>query len=122
MVMDKFEENDDQRQCYRHPSHVPVSINSNSFGPDDLCSLRDISLGGMAFRSGNELKMGETVRATLPDLAPAFEVKGTVVWSRRVNGGFEVGVEFTESGNRPEIVEKIVEEVAHLETCRLAAA
>ena len=122
MVMDKFEEADEHRQCYRHPSHAAMTVIAESASPDTLCSLKDISFGGMAFRSGHELKVGDRLTARFPDAAPCCEVYGNVVWSRRVDGEFEMGVEFAASDNRREILEKIVEDLAHFELRRLAAA
>jgi hypothetical protein len=57
--------------------------------------LKDLSEGGLCFKSSAPFDKGATVHLRIPVAQPAFEVKGTVTWCRKEND-YEVGVQFND--------------------------
>ena len=99
-----------ERKFYRHPSDIPIEIWRSD--ESELHLLKNISLGGLAFESKTEWKPGEIVGIRVL-VQPTFELVGKVVWCRKSNHYYDVGVEFVE--NNPDDKEVMVEEVCEVE-------
>ena len=56
--------------------------------------LKDISEGGLCFKSRTPISMGEKVHIRIPIQEPAFETKGRVTWCCPKGSEYEVGIEF----------------------------
>ncbi|HEX7027068.1 MAG TPA: PilZ domain-containing protein [Gammaproteobacteria bacterium] len=59
-------------------------------------TLKDLSEGGLCFKSRLPHAEGSTVYIRIPLQKPPFETRGTVTWCRDTGSGYEVGVRFEE--------------------------
>lgn len=102
------------RAYIRHPASVPIDIRAGS--PDEQRRLRDIGLGGLSCFTPNPLVVGDLVVITIPVTDPPFEACGEVVWCRRAEEGFEVGIQFMTPSDA--FTARMVEQVCHIEQYR----
>ncbi len=56
--------------------------------------LKDISEGGLCFKSKVSIAKGTVLHFRIPVQQPAFEAKGQVSWCRLNNSYYDIGVEF----------------------------
>ncbi len=85
-----------QRHFIRHPSDIPIECR---MAPSESCRrhrLRNIGLGGLCFQTHDAFERGCVIRITIPVREPPFETTGIIVWRRRINGCYEVGVRFSD--------------------------
>lgn len=59
-------------------------------------TLKDLSEGGLCFKSPFPHAEGSIVHIRIPLQNPPFEARSTVTWCRHTGGGYEVGVRFDE--------------------------
>jgi hypothetical protein len=71
------------RQFIRHPIDVPVEIGLGESGPPSAYHAHDISLGGLAFRSGCAVKPGQEVDICIGCVQPPFQAHARVAWCGR---------------------------------------
>ena len=84
------------RRFIRHPSDIPIDCRITPHRPARRDHLKNISSGGLCFETPEPLQLGRVVQITIPIQEPAFEVLGTIVWLRRANNHYEVGVRFAD--------------------------
>ena len=104
-------------RCFiRHPTDIPLEVSIS--GVEELGSsrLRNISEGGLCFRSDTNLALGTRVHVLIPVQDPPFEADGVVVWSHFQRGYYQVGVEFDEQTTKFAL--RMVEQVCHIEQYR----
>ena len=82
-------------------------------GTDEKPLLHNISLGGVCFETPEYLERGTLVIIRIALVQPIFEENAIVVWSRKVNGDYEVGVQFQDKDSR--FRARMVEQVCHIE-------
>ncbi len=108
----------EKRRYARHPADVPIQV--APLGPCEATAmeerLSDIGLGGLSFESTDALDEGELLAISMPSVIPAFQIKGRVVWCRRSDSRFDVGVEFTEP--EKQFKARMVEQICHIEHYR----
>jgi c-di-GMP-binding flagellar brake protein YcgR len=86
------------RKFIRHPTQVPIDIEVDETGLDNIDStLLDISAGGLAFRVPRALSVGTKLTISLPDLWPDYHARGYVVWCHEFSGNYEAGIQFSEA-------------------------
>ena len=85
------------RQFIRHPSDVPIEYRITRLGFGRRERLSNISQGGLCFQAPNALQRGCVIQIKIPVREPAFETTGTIVWCRRANGHYDVGVQFADA-------------------------
>ena len=104
------------RQFIRHPTEIPIQIRRDRRRPAAAPSMRNVSLGGLAFQSQTDLEPGSIVLLRIPLVRPQFSARARVVWCSAANGAFEVGAEFldVEDAYRG----RMVEQVCHIEQYR----
>jgi len=100
------------RRFIRHTTDCPVDINLSAVVPPGREYLRNISRGGLCFRSTVPLAPGATVHIKIPVAEPIFEADGVVAWCEPAADGFEVGVRFAGRDARED---RIVEHVCQIE-------
>ncbi len=101
------------RSFIRHPADIPIEVRCGPpvSGPGN--QLNNISHGGVCFSSRTPWKNGSLIRLRIPVVEPAFEASGKVIWCRREDDHFEVGVEFLD---REDVYKaRMVEQVCHIE-------
>ena len=104
----------EQRKFIRHPSDIPIEFSDTDGEPvSQVGNAHDVSYGGLAFESANCPQSGAIIQIRIPTVQPAFETRGQVVWCRRLDGRYEVGVRFLEHTDAFKV--RMVEQVCHIE-------
>ena len=111
----------EQRQFIRHPAEVPIEIAPRSEPEDDgrepaSGTARDVSLGGLAFKSPSCPQQGQLVEIRIRTVQPEFRTQARVVWCRSLREGYEVGVAFLASSDA--FRARMVEQVCQIEQYR----
>jgi hypothetical protein len=104
------------RNYIRHPADVPIHLRVQQAGAAGAERIRNIGVGGLCCTSRVGLAQGVLVRVRIPVREPPFESEGMVVWCRRSNGDFEVGIQFL--GQEDAFRARMVEQVCHIEHYR----
>jgi len=104
------------RQFIRHPSDIPIEYSVAHLGSRRKNRLRDIGQGGLCFRADTAIDRGCTVRIVIPIRKPEFEVTGTIVWCRKTNRHFDVGVRFEDANT--EFAVRMIEQICHIDHYR----
>jgi hypothetical protein len=94
-------------------SNLPVDIKIGDVAYQEKDFLNDISLGGLSFKSKVNIEQGKVVDITIPLTYPVFQTVGKVIWSKKMNDHFNVGVKFVLPNNRPTV--EAVEQVCDIE-------
>lgn len=104
------------RQYIRHPSDIPIEFMLTDAGQQVDDHLKDISIGGLSFRSVRSVPVDTIVQIEIPLVRPQFRATARVVWCHSENEHYDVGVEFLD---RDEAYgARIVEQVCHIEHYR----
>lgn len=101
------------RTFIRHPSDIPIEIHHEQGGAGTEENLSNISTGGLSFKAETPLQEGATIRVRIPVVMPVFETVGKVVWCRRENHLFDVGVQFMRSTDSFRL--RMIEQICHIE-------
>lgn len=101
------------REFIRHPSDIPIECRVTNPGSGRLRNrLKNISEGGLCFQTSNAFRRGSVIQITIPVRDPAFETTGTIVWCRRANSHYEVGVQFADANT--EFSVRMVEQICQI--------
>ncbi len=103
----------ERRRYARHPLDIPIQIQMDQVAASKEEYLIDISAGGLSFKSKIELKRGSIIHIKIPLIRPIFEAEGEVVWSRKSQGYFDIGVRFVQDIDTFRI--RMVEQVCHIQ-------
>ncbi len=105
------------RQFIRHPVDMPIEIGTAVSGPSSAVHTHDISVGGLALRSGAAVAPGTDVDIRIAYVEPAFEAHARVAWCHpHEEQGFELGVTFLDAQDA--FLARMVEQVCHIEDYR----
>ncbi|NOZ38133.1 MAG: PilZ domain-containing protein [Gammaproteobacteria bacterium] len=106
-----------KRKYIRHPSEVPIEVVQELNPAGSIRPLHDISYGGLCFNCQMRLKKADSVQIRIRAGSLPVEVQGQVVWCRKKDKHFEVGITFTgeDEANRVRMVEQIcqIEQYRH---------
>ncbi|MDG4555441.1 MAG: PilZ domain-containing protein [Candidatus Competibacter sp.] len=100
------------RQFIRHPSDIPITYSITHLGNCRKNCLRDIGQGGLCFSADAAVERGCLIRIVIPIREPEFEVTGTIVWCRKTNGHFDVGVRFEDLNTAFSV--RMIEQICHI--------
>lgn len=105
----------DHRQHIRHPTDIPIYWTLHKEMPHSREPLRNISEGGLAFLSRDEVSSGSTIDIQIPLQNPEMQLTGTVVWCQWLEPeeAYEVGVSFQDATTR--FRARMVEQICHIE-------
>ena len=78
--------------------------------------LNNVSLGGLAFISTKALSIGQKVSVSFPLIDQQHSLSGEVVWSKPVDTGFEIGLQFEDPDEIYSL--RMIEQVCHIEHYR----
>lgn len=106
------------RQFIRHPADIPIEI--QAAGGRHQREMTDIGYGGLCFCSARDYPAGEIISIRITISQPALELSARVVWSRKRDTEFEIGVEF--SGEQDAYRARMVEQICHIEHYRQEVA
>ena len=101
------------RSFIRHPSDIPIECQVDQAGARHARQLRNVSYGGLAFIARTPLEVGVKIKVRIPGIEPSFEVIGLVVWCRKKEDAYVVGVQFLDQGDCYRA--RMVEQVCHIE-------
>jgi hypothetical protein len=104
----------DLRKFIRHPADIPIEFCADDEPSASQHGLaHDVSFGGLAFEAEKCPAHGSVIEIRIPMVEPPFETRGQVVWCRKLDGHYEVGVRFLESTDA--FKTRMVEQVCHIE-------
>jgi hypothetical protein len=107
------------RQFIRHPIDVPIEIGIGDDVPASGYHTHDISLGGLAFRSGCAVRPGSMVDISIGYVQPPFQAHARVAWCKpHPLSGYELGVTFLDDDDA--FRARMVEQLCHIEDYRRA--
>lgn len=101
------------RSFIRHPSSVPIDFQLEELVTEGTDYLKDISEGGLAFRSSVILEPGTTIRIKIPLVSPVFQAIGKVTWCHPQGNIFEIGIQFLDEADT--FRARMVEQICHIE-------
>lgn len=101
------------RRFIRHPSNIPIEIESRGNAPANPHLTSNISLGGLAFRSDLKFSPGETVELRIPFVRPPFSATARIIWCRKAGSRYELGAEFLDRNDA--FMARMVEQVCQIE-------
>jgi hypothetical protein len=102
------------RKFIRHPSDIPIDFTvTEDAGSSLQGQAQDVSVGGLAFEADRCPEPGTVITVRISAVTPPFETRGRVVWCRRLDGKYEIGVEFLETAAA--FRARMVEQVCHIE-------
>lgn len=102
------------RSYIRHPADIPINIDTPRRAQVEGASrLTNVSHGGLAFDSKEEIPAGKVIRIKISSVDPVFEAEGVVTHCSREAGLYVIGVEFIEPDDL--FVARMVEQICHIE-------
>jgi hypothetical protein len=108
------------RQFIRHPASIPIEIDtcSGAGAPRTYERRRvvDVSFGGLAFDSDQQLDQGSLVALRITLVRPVFQAVARVAWCRAATSGYRVGAEFLNL--QDEYRARMVEQICYIEAYR----
>ncbi len=105
----------EKRQYIRHPAEISIEYSMEGMDKDGLDVTRNISYGGLCFRSHLYMETGTILSLKFPTINPRYQVQGKVVWCSRKKGYTEIGVQFLDENDayRAQMIEEICELKSH---------
>lgn len=101
------------RTFIRHPSDIPIHVVSEGMAAKKEDYLTNVSIGGLAFSSNVPFDENSSIVVRISLVRPAFEARGRIIWCRKEEDHFDVGVEFLETKDGFRI--RMVEQICHIE-------
>lgn len=99
------------RRFIRHPSSVPIQVKRGE--EKKQVPLKDISQGGLCFRSSTSMSTGNVVEVNIFTSKPTFTAKGIVSWSKPEGDEYLIGISFHSKAVRYAL--RMVEQICHIE-------
>ncbi len=83
-----------KREYIRHPALIPIEYKTQKKPEKKEDFIKNISLGGLCFKSSDCLDIGDRLSIKIPIINPKFQFHGNVVWCFKRQGFYEIGVKF----------------------------
>ena len=101
----------------RHPTEIPIEICRVQEPPAyHWRQMKNVSQGGLAFICTTDWQPGTSISIRLPLIKPPFEANGKVIWCRKRQHYFEVGVAFLEPDDAFTV--RMIEQLCQIEMYR----
>ena len=107
---------DARRRFIRHPAEIPIEISASESTGSQVENTHNISAGGLSFTSEKPHPLHQIVTLSIHITQPWFEEKAEVVWCKKLDVGYEIGIEFL--NNDAVYRARMVEQVCHIEQYR----
>lgn len=104
------------RHYIRHPSTVSIQYTLEPSLQFEQEVSQNIGEGGLCFTTRMNIEPGSAIHIQIPISMKTFEANGTVVWCRKSNDHYDVGVKFMDS--KTEFTVRMVEQICHIEQYR----
>ena len=101
------------RQYIRHPSDIPIEYELVDLVANHKDYLNNIGNGGLSFQSRFYVESGSLINIRIPLRDPKFEEKGIVVWCRKKNSRYDVGVKFEDATSKFRL--RMIEQICYIE-------
>ncbi len=101
------------RAFVRHTSDIPIEVQPEDLSINTEERLTNIGAGGLSFCTSVELHKGAHVRIRISLVNPVFEVRGRVVWCRKVGETHHVGIQFVEANDSSRV--RMIEQICRIE-------
>ncbi len=99
---------------------MPLKITLNRVADVDEShpcdNLDNVSLGGIAFKSPRALRLGQNVSVSFPLLDESVSLGGKVVWNKKTDKGFLIGLEFEDPQALYQC--RMIEQICHIQHYR----
>ena len=107
---------DARRRFIRHPAEIPIEISASEVSDSHVSNTHNISAGGLSFTSADPHPLHQIVTMSIRITQPWFEEKAEVVWCKKLDKGYEIGIQFL---NQDAVYRaRMVEQVCHIEQYR----
>jgi len=104
------------RNYIRHPTSIPIEVSAAGHG-DAKVQVKNLSTGGLSFKTHVPVKVGSVVDLLIPCIKPDYHGAGVIVWRRgHEPPGYEVGVRFANDDEFFRV--RMVEQVCQIEEYR----
>lgn len=105
------------REYIRHPSDIPIKYHvQGTAEATHIDTLKNISTGGLSFRSTIEIKVNTPIIINIPVIKPGFRVRGIVVWCHLIDGAYDIGVRFLDKESEFRV--RMIEQICYIEHYR----
>jgi Tfp pilus assembly protein PilZ len=104
------------RLFIRHPSDVPIDYQLGGHADTSREQLTNYSEGGLCFQARHHISPGTEIHFAIPITPPHFHATGVVVWCRKEEDEYFVGVKFTEEETAYAV--RMVEQLCYIEHYR----
>ena len=109
------------RKFIRHPADAPLRVSLGWVDGNDAnnlpCdNLENVSLGGLAFKAPQAIPNGQPVKISFPLLDQTQSLTGLVVWNKKSDHGFEIGLEFNDPNELFRL--RMIEQICHIQHYR----
>lgn len=101
------------RNYIRHPSDIPIRFAEDNQQTPDSQSMNNVGYGGLSFNSSKPIDKGTKLHVRIDTVTPVFEAEGVVVWCKKEQDGFIIGMEFLNKEDT--FLARMVEQVCHIE-------
>jgi PilZ domain-containing protein len=101
------------REYIRHPTDIPIEYDLGEVVSDRTEYLKNISEGGLCFHADIPIEAGSVINIRIPLQDPAFAIKGVVVWCKKSDERYDVGVQFADASSA--FRARMLEQVCHIE-------
>lgn len=104
------------REFLRHTADVPITVRAVPGTDPVVLNGVNVSYGGLAFVSDEELPLGTVIDVRIDEVAPPFEARAQVVWILPEGARFCIGVKFLDAAAAFRV--RMVEQVCSIERYR----
>ncbi|MCU7849670.1 MAG: PilZ domain-containing protein [Candidatus Thiodiazotropha sp. (ex Lucinoma kastoroae)] len=101
------------RLYIRHPTDIPIDFQLGGCASTHREMLTNYSGGGLCFLAEGQIEPGTEIHIAIPITPPLFHATGVVVWCRKEENNYLVGVKFTEQETAYAV--RMVEQLCYIE-------
>lgn len=104
------------REFLRHTAGVPIAVRAIPGSAPISLEAVNVSVGGLAFVSDEELEPGTVIELRIDEVNPPFEANAQVMWILPEDERYCVGVKFLDAADAFRV--RMVEQVCSIERYR----
>ncbi|MBV1789045.1 PilZ domain-containing protein [Marinobacterium sp. D7] len=104
------------RNYIRHPMGIPIELDYPDFAEHETGTTQDVSASGLCCLTHHYVEPGTHVDLSISVIDPTFQARGRVVWCRRKQGQFLIGISFNDADTAYSV--RMVEQICHIEDYR----
>jgi len=101
------------RKNERYFSDIPIEFETGNIKKPEESFLNDFSKGGLSFNSKKPLKQDTILMIGIPLIHSVFKIESSVIWCKKVKGGFHIGVKFKDFNRKFQV--EMIEQICCIE-------